>query len=54
MKNFELPKKHMQLNDFVKRVQESGIVKDTVIIHRLFDALTMGRGPHSCSAALGS
>ncbi|XP_041528510.1 DENN domain-containing protein 3 [Microtus oregoni] len=42
VKNFELPKKHMQLNDFVKRVQESGIVKDTVIIHRLFDALTMG------------
>nr|XP_021484646.1 DENN domain-containing protein 3 isoform X2 [Meriones unguiculatus] len=42
VKNFELPKKHMQLNDFVKRVQESGIVKDTVIIHRLFDALTVG------------
>ena len=42
VKNFELPKKHMQLNDFVKRVQESGIVKDAVIIHRLFDALTFG------------
>lgn len=43
VKNFELPKKHMQLNDFVKRVQESGIVKDAVIIHRLFDALTYGK-----------
>lgn len=42
VKNFELPKKHMQLNDFVKRVQESGIVKDTTIIHRLFEALTVG------------
>nr|XP_010586823.1 LOW QUALITY PROTEIN: DENN domain-containing protein 3 [Loxodonta africana] len=42
VKNFELPKKHMQLDDFVKRVQESGIVKDTHIIHRLFDALTVG------------
>nr|XP_005910460.1 PREDICTED: DENN domain-containing protein 3 [Bos mutus] len=42
VKNFELPKKHMQLDDFVKRVQESGIVKDTIIIHRLFEALTVG------------
>ncbi|XP_035965345.2 DENN domain-containing protein 3 isoform X2 [Halichoerus grypus] len=42
VKNFELPKKHMQLDDFVKRVQESGIVKDTSIIHRLFEALTVG------------
>ncbi|XP_020012516.1 DENN domain-containing protein 3 isoform X2 [Castor canadensis] len=42
VKNFELPKQHMQLDDFVKRVQESGIVKDTTIIHRLFDALTVG------------
>ncbi|XP_034524566.1 DENN domain-containing protein 3 isoform X5 [Ailuropoda melanoleuca] len=41
VKNFELPKKHMQLDDFVKRVQESGIVKDTNIIHRLFEALTV-------------
>lgn len=43
VKNFELPKKHMQLDDFVKRVQESGIVKDAGIIHRLFEALTVGR-----------
>nr|XP_044999691.1 DENN domain-containing protein 3 isoform X2 [Jaculus jaculus] len=43
VKNFELPKKHMQLSDFVRRVQESGIVKDATIIHRLFDALTVGQ-----------
>ncbi|XP_033616780.1 DENN domain-containing protein 3 isoform X3 [Fukomys damarensis] len=43
VKHFELPKKHMQLEDFVKRIQESGIVKDTNIIHRLFDALTVGQ-----------
>ncbi|XP_029447975.1 DENN domain-containing protein 3 isoform X2 [Rhinatrema bivittatum] len=42
VKKFELPKTHMQLEDFVKRIQESGIVKDTDIIHRLFDALTVG------------
>uniref|UniRef100_A0A8D0GKV6 DENND3-like TPR repeats domain-containing protein n=1 Tax=Sphenodon punctatus TaxID=8508 RepID=A0A8D0GKV6_SPHPU len=42
VKNFELPKTHMQLDDFVKRIQESGIVKDIDIIHRLFDALTVG------------
>lgn len=45
VKNFELPKKHMQLDDFVRRVQESGIVKDTDIIHRLFEALTVGKRP---------
>ncbi|XP_039088930.1 DENN domain-containing protein 3 isoform X1 [Hyaena hyaena] len=42
VKHFELPKKHMQLDDFVKRVQESGIVKDANIINRLFEALTVG------------
>uniref|UniRef100_A0A8C8VFT2 DENN domain-containing protein 3 n=1 Tax=Pelusios castaneus TaxID=367368 RepID=A0A8C8VFT2_9SAUR len=42
VKNFKLPKTHMQLNDFVKRIQESGIVKDIDTIHRLFDALTVG------------
>ncbi|MGH0151671.1 UNVERIFIED_CONTAM: hypothetical protein FKN15_042117 [Acipenser sinensis] len=41
--NFALPKKHMQLDDFVKRIQESGIVKDIGTIHRLFDALTVGQ-----------
>lgn len=42
VKHFELPKTHMQLDDFVKRIQESGIVRDTDTIHRLFDALTVG------------
>ncbi|CAM2107075.1 unnamed protein product [Caretta caretta] len=42
VKNFKLPKTHMQLDDFVKRIQESGIIKDIDTIHRLFDALTVG------------
>ncbi|XP_006879324.1 PREDICTED: DENN domain-containing protein 3 [Elephantulus edwardii] len=42
VKNFELPRKHMQLDDFVRRVQESGVVKDAGTIHRLFEALTVG------------
>nr|XP_028591904.1 DENN domain-containing protein 3 [Podarcis muralis]XP_028591905.1 DENN domain-containing protein 3 [Podarcis muralis]XP_028591906.1 DENN domain-containing protein 3 [Podarcis muralis] len=42
VKKFQLPKTHMQLDDFVKFVQESGIVRDTDTIHRLFDALTVG------------
>ncbi|XP_013048818.3 DENN domain-containing protein 3 [Anser cygnoides] len=42
VKNFALPKTHMQLDDFVKRIQESGIVRDKDTIHRLFDALTVG------------
>ncbi|XP_030596134.1 DENN domain-containing protein 3 isoform X1 [Archocentrus centrarchus] len=42
IKRFELPKKYMQLEEFVKCVQESGIVKDQGTIHRLFDALTVG------------
>nr|XP_014352748.1 PREDICTED: DENN domain-containing protein 3 [Latimeria chalumnae] len=43
VKKFELPKTHMHQNDFVKRIQESGIVKDTYTIHRLFEALTVGQ-----------
>ncbi|XP_037659543.1 DENN domain-containing protein 3 isoform X3 [Choloepus didactylus] len=42
VKNFELPRKHMQLDDFVRRIQESGIVTDAHIITRLFEALTVG------------
>ncbi|XP_072226278.1 DENN domain-containing protein 3 [Leuresthes tenuis] len=42
VKHFQLPKKYMQLEEFVKCVQESGIVKDQGTIHRLFDALTVG------------
>lgn len=43
VKNFELPSRHMPLDDFVQRVQESGIVKDASIISRLFEALTVGK-----------
>uniref|UniRef100_A0A3B4XS00 DENN domain containing 3 n=1 Tax=Seriola lalandi dorsalis TaxID=1841481 RepID=A0A3B4XS00_SERLL len=42
VKHFQLPKKYMQLEEFVKCIQESGIVKDQGTIHRLFDALTVG------------
>ncbi|XP_077022790.1 DENN domain-containing protein 3 isoform X2 [Tamandua tetradactyla] len=42
VKHFELPRTHMQLEDFVKRVQESGIVRDVGTIRRLFEALTVG------------
>ena len=42
VKHFELPSKHMQLDEFVRRVQESGIVRDVNIISRLFEALTVG------------
>lgn len=43
VKRFQLPKKYMQLDEFVKCVQESGIVKDQGTILRLFDALTVGK-----------
>lgn len=42
VKKFELPRTHMFLEDFVRRVQESGIVKDLHTIQRLFQALTVG------------
>uniref|UniRef100_A0A7N6BXM2 UDENN domain-containing protein n=1 Tax=Anabas testudineus TaxID=64144 RepID=A0A7N6BXM2_ANATE len=42
VKRFKLPKKYMQLEEFVRCVQESGIVKDQGTIQRLFDALTVG------------
>nr|XP_046273687.1 DENN domain-containing protein 3 [Scatophagus argus]XP_046273688.1 DENN domain-containing protein 3 [Scatophagus argus] len=42
VKRFQMPKKYMQLEEFVKCTQESGIVKDQGTIHRLFDALTVG------------
>ncbi|XP_036949191.1 DENN domain-containing protein 3 isoform X2 [Acanthopagrus latus] len=42
VKRFQLPKKYMQLEEFVKCIQESGIVKDQGTIQRLFDALTVG------------
>ncbi|XP_059411624.1 DENN domain-containing protein 3-like isoform X2 [Carassius carassius] len=43
VKRFELPKKHLHMEDFVQRVQESGIVKDQGTIQRLFEALTVGQ-----------
>ncbi|XP_056142599.1 DENN domain-containing protein 3-like [Lampris incognitus] len=43
VKKFELPKTHLQQEEFVRCVQESGIVKDVAIIQRLFDALTVGQ-----------
>ncbi|XP_015991472.2 DENN domain-containing protein 3 isoform X2 [Rousettus aegyptiacus] len=42
VKHFELPRTHLQLGEFVQRVQESGIVKDAGIISLLFEALTPG------------
>uniref|UniRef100_A0A671S5Z8 DENN domain-containing protein 3-like n=1 Tax=Sinocyclocheilus anshuiensis TaxID=1608454 RepID=A0A671S5Z8_9TELE len=43
VKRFELPKKHLHMEDFVRRVQESGVVKDQDTIQRLFEALTVGQ-----------
>uniref|UniRef100_A0AAY5K9K8 UDENN domain-containing protein n=1 Tax=Esox lucius TaxID=8010 RepID=A0AAY5K9K8_ESOLU len=43
VKNFKLPKSHMQPDDFVKHIQESGVVKDVATIYRLFEALTLGQ-----------
>uniref|UniRef100_A0A8B9RD96 DENN/MADD domain containing 3a n=1 Tax=Astyanax mexicanus TaxID=7994 RepID=A0A8B9RD96_ASTMX len=43
VKKFELPRTHMLVDDFIRRVQESGIVKDLGTITRLFEALTVGQ-----------
>lgn len=43
VKKFELPRKHLHQEEFVRCIQESGIVKDVPTIHRLFDALTDGK-----------
>ncbi|XP_041799023.1 DENN domain-containing protein 3-like [Chelmon rostratus] len=43
VKRFELPQKHLQQEEFVRCVQECGIVKDVATINRLFDALTDGQ-----------
>ncbi|CAL8237913.1 unnamed protein product, partial [Merluccius merluccius] len=40
VKKFVLPRSHLPQEEFVRCVQESGIVKDVPTIHRLFDALT--------------
>ncbi|XP_062421257.1 DENN domain-containing protein 3-like isoform X2 [Pungitius pungitius] len=39
VKKFKLPQKHLDQEEFVRCVQECGIVKDVATIHRLFDAL---------------
>lgn len=44
VKKFELPKSPMQLEEFVKCAQQSGIVRDMATSQRLFEALTVG-GP---------
>ncbi|KAG8010100.1 DENN domain-containing protein 3 [Nibea albiflora] len=43
VKKFKLPRKHLHQEEFVRCVQECGIVKDIATIHRLFDALTDGQ-----------
>lgn len=42
VKKFQLPKAPMQLEEFVKCIQESGIVRDVATIQRLFEALNAG------------
>ncbi|XP_077455086.1 DENN domain-containing protein 3-like [Stigmatopora argus] len=42
VKTFELPRKNLDRDNFVRCIQEGGIVKDVATIHRLFDALTGG------------
>ncbi|KAM7383540.1 hypothetical protein PAMP_003184 [Pampus punctatissimus] len=46
VKKFALPRKHLHQEEFVRCVQECGIVKDIATIHRLFDALTNGQQKH--------
>ncbi|XP_075905416.1 DENN domain-containing protein 3-like [Nelusetta ayraudi] len=43
VKKFELPRRHLDQDEFVRCVQECRIVKDVATIHRLFDALTDGQ-----------
>lgn len=43
VKKFKLPRKHLHQEEFVRCVQESGIVRDVATIHRLFDALIIGK-----------
>ncbi|XP_054477043.1 DENN domain-containing protein 3-like isoform X1 [Anoplopoma fimbria] len=43
VKKFELPRKHLHQEEFVRCVQECGIVNDVATIHRLFDAFTNGQ-----------
>ncbi|XP_063734972.1 DENN domain-containing protein 3-like isoform X2 [Eleginops maclovinus] len=43
VKKFKLPKDTLHLEEFVRCIQECGIVKDAATIHRLFDALSDGQ-----------
>ncbi|XP_061771718.1 LOW QUALITY PROTEIN: DENN domain-containing protein 3-like [Nerophis ophidion] len=43
IKKFELPRKNLDREEFVRSIQEGGIVKDVATIHRLFDAFTVGK-----------
>uniref|UniRef100_A0A3P8VFK6 DENN domain containing 3 n=1 Tax=Cynoglossus semilaevis TaxID=244447 RepID=A0A3P8VFK6_CYNSE len=43
VKKFELPRNPLPLAEFVRCVQECGIVKDVATIHRLFGAFTDGQ-----------
>ncbi|XP_073728335.1 DENN domain-containing protein 3 isoform X3 [Misgurnus anguillicaudatus] len=42
VKKFQLPRTPMQLEEFVRCTQESGIVRDVATTQRLFEALTVG------------
>ncbi|KAL1259647.1 hypothetical protein QQF64_010224 [Cirrhinus molitorella] len=46
VRKFELPKTPMQLEEFVKCTQQSGIVRDMATSKRLFEALTVGGPKH--------
>ncbi|KAM6995076.1 DENN domain-containing protein 3-like isoform 2-T3 [Tautogolabrus adspersus] len=46
VKEFKLPRKNLHQEEFVRCVQECGIIKDTATIHRLFDALSNGQPKH--------
>ncbi|XP_058502765.1 DENN domain-containing protein 3-like [Solea solea] len=43
VKKFKLPRKPLHQDEFVRCIQECGIVKDVATIHRLFDAFTDGQ-----------
>ncbi|CAB1446368.1 unnamed protein product [Pleuronectes platessa] len=43
VKKFKLPREPLHQDEFVRCVQECGIVNDVATIHRLFDALTEGK-----------
>lgn len=48
VKKFELPRNPLPLAEFVRCVQECGIVKDVATIHRLFGAFTDGEWHSGC------